>query len=155
MPTRQADVYQPNPWRYAGFRYVRLISAYLLLAAAGVALRGLGAVDGTVLAVLLVMFAVAALIGEMLRARVRVPALYIRFRGDRVDGPAPDLGQRASFPVARVDVERTMRPDAWRWLTGRYTIWSLDGESIRLEASGFSPEDVRAILARIGCNPPE
>lgn len=154
MPTRQADVYQPNPWRYAGFRYVRLLGAYLLLAAAGVALRGLGAVDGAVLAVLLVMFAFAALVGELLRARVKVPALYIRFWGDRVDGPAPDFGQRVSFPLARVDAERTMRPDPWRWLTGRRTIWSLDGECIRLEASGFSPEDVRAILARAGCNPP-
>jgi hypothetical protein len=154
MPTRQADIFRPIPWRYARFRYIRLLGAYLLLAAVGVALRGLGAVDGTVLALLLALFALAALAGEWLRARVKVPTLYIRFAGDRIDGPAAEIGQRASFPVARVDTERTLRPDPWRPLTGRHTIWSLDGECIRLETSGFTQDDVQAILARIGCVPP-
>jgi hypothetical protein len=155
MSAGQPDVFKPSVWRYARFRYVRLLGAYLLLAAAGVALRGLGAVDGTVLALLLGVFAVAALIGELLRARMKVPALYIRFAAERIDGPASEFGKRVSFPVERIDAERTRRPDVWRRLTGRYTIWSLDGESIRLEASGFAPDDVQAILARIGCAPPD
>ncbi len=154
-PADEPNTFKPSLWRYAGFRYVRLLAAYVLLAMSGVAVRGVGDVDATLLVILLAVFVVAALTGELVRAKAKLPAMAVTFRGDRIEGPTGEPGQRTGFQVARVDTDRTEQRDRWRWLTGHRTIWSLDGEQIRLEESAFSGAQIRAILARAGCAAPD
>jgi hypothetical protein len=137
-------VFQPVWWRALALDVARLLAAFVLAGAIGLALFGAQVLPGMgriALGYLLLSPFVAWLHGAF--AGIRVDS-------DEVVGPAASWIGWASIPLGEIDRAKGPSVGGFRRFLGPQRLESHQGHAIRIDTLSFDPEEYRQLRAALG-----